>query len=651
MAGKILQLHLPAADGTQTWQGWHVEGNNPCLRCGHGTYPEGLADNGINLGFSSSSVLPGIQSYEHGTCTGFATKGHDIKAWNCHNAANAVQLLDTGRNLLHNLGGLVQGCTLRQVYCHSEISLVLIRYEGRRNYLVEQASKAADDDNEYHCQLDMADKPANNALIFDTGFIEAVVELHEEPAQDALIVLLGMRLQNGGTKGRGQSQGDKGRQRHGNGNGQGKLTVQHAHHAAQEGYWHEYGGQYEGNGHNRALYLVHGTLSSIHRTQALFHMGLYVLDNNYGIIYYQAYGQYHGKEGQGIDGEAQECKEDKGTDKGYRHCQQRYQSCPPVLQEYEYYQHNQDQCLYEGLHYLGNGGTDKLGAIYNLLSLQIWREILLCLSHNLLYLGNSSHGIGITGKLYTEAHSLDAVVGAGEVVVLATCFYLGNILNADILAITVGTDDDVAKFLRSGQTAIDLASGLLLLPILQWRCTHGTGRCLNILLIDSCYDIRSRNVQLCHLGWIYPDTHGIVRAEYLHRTYAVYTLNLVQQIDICIGLHPNTVIGIVWRVQGNHQGHIVGGLAGGNAPGLYGIWQAGIGNGNIVLNLYGVHIAISSQVKYNAKAVAAAVRGRGGHVVHALGTVYLLLNNLGNSFVYGLGIGTYISGANIDGWW
>ena len=377
-----------------------------------------------------------------------------------------------------------------------------------------------------------------------------------------------MRLQDSGTESRCQCQCHKSRQGHRNSNSQGKLAIQHAHHAPQERHWHKYCCQNEGNGHNRPLHLIHGTLGSINRVQALFHVSLDILNNNYRIINYQTNCQYHGKQGKSIDGEPQESKGNKGTNQRYRHSQKRNEGCPPVLQENKYHQHNQHQCLNKGMHNLIDGSTDKIGAVHNLPHLQIRRKVLPGIFQNLLYLSYSGHGISITGKLDTETHRIHAVVVRYEVIIFSTCLYPADILDAHILAIRRCLQDNVAKLLSTGQTSFNLAGCLLFLTVSHRRSTYRTSRSLHILLINSCYDISRRNIHFCHSGRIYPDTHGMAGTKDHYIAYTVYTLDLIQQINIRIVLHPRTIKGLIRGIHSHHQGHIIGRLSGGNTYGL-----------------------------------------------------------------------------------
>ena len=558
MPGQILQLHLPAANSTKAWQSRHVKGYNPRLRRNHGTYTKGFHNDGINLCFRSSPISPRLQANEHGTSTGFVAEGHDVKARNTHDTVNTLYLQQGRYQLVDNLRRLVQGSSLRQVYCYSIVALILIRHEGGRHNLVQEPCQAADNHHKHQGNLDVANKPAHHALIAEAHSVKGLVEFIKEPSQYALIFILLMRLQDSGTESRCQCQCHKSRQGHGNSDGQGKLAIQNTHHAPQECHRHKYCRQHEGNSHNRALYLVHGPLSSVHRIQALLHVRLNVLDNNDRIIYYQADCQHHGKQGQGVDGEPQESKGNKCTYQRYRHCQKRNEGCPPVLQENKYYQHNQHQCLDKCMHNLIDRGTDKLGAVYNLLDFQIRREVLLGILQDFLYFRYSSHSVGITGELDTEAHCIHAVVARYEVIVLSTSFYPGNILDAHILSVSGSLQDDVAKLLGTGQTAINLAGGLLFLTVSHRRGTYRTCRSLHVLLIDGCHDVSSRNIHLCHLGRVHPDAHGMVSTKHHYVTYAVYALDLIQQINIRIVLHPRAVIGLVRGIHCHHQCHIIG---------------------------------------------------------------------------------------------
>ena len=371
--------------------------------------------------------------------------------------------------------------------------------------------------------------------------LEPVIEFHEETAEDTLVILRFMFLEDHGTESRRQRQGDESRQGHGNRNSQGELLIQNTRHAAEERNRYEHGCQNKGNSHNRALYLVHGPLRRIDWLEAFLHVLLDILDDDDGIIDDQADGQHHCKECQRIDGEVQHNERSQCTDQGYWHSQQRNDCSPPVLQEQEDNQHNQCQCFEERLHNFLDGSIDIVRTIEDLRHLQVWWQIWFCLLQDLLDALNRLHGICIIGQVDTKTNGRIAIKLRDNRVRFLPGLDTGHVLQTNELAIR-GFQDDIAELLRCHQTTGYLARVLSFLTICHWHSTNGTCRCLDILLFERARDIRHGELELSELIRVQPDTHRIIRAEDLNITDTSNTLDLIQDVDIGIVLHERTVI-------------------------------------------------------------------------------------------------------------
>ena len=219
---------------------------------------------------------------------------------------------------------------------------------------------------------------------------------------------------------------------------------------------------------------------------------LYVLDNDDGVIDDETDGEHHRKERQRIDGKVQEDECAECTDERDRHGEQRDNRCTPALQEYEDDEHDEQQCLDEGVNHLFDGRIDVVRAVKDRLHLEPGRERLLRLRKHLAYLGKGNHRIRIRGELDTETDGRVAVELRDDIVLPLARLNACHILQADERAVLARGDDDVAELLRRRQASLHLARKLFFLSIFYRHTAHGSGRSLHVLLLDRRRDIRDR---------------------------------------------------------------------------------------------------------------------------------------------------------------
>src|SRR5690606_37014328 len=74
-----------------------------------------------------------------------------------------------------------------------------------------------------------------------------------------------------------------------------------------------------------------------------------ILHDHNGVVYYKAYGQYQCQHGEHVDGEPGNKHDKKGACKGDGNHDDRYDRSPPVAQEQENDNDNQDKCANDGL--------------------------------------------------------------------------------------------------------------------------------------------------------------------------------------------------------------------------------------------------------------------------------------------------------------
>ncbi len=138
----------------------------------------------------------------------------------------------------------------------------------------------------------------------------------------------------------------------------------------------------------------------------LFDMVLHRLDHDNGVIDDQADGKDQPEEGEGVDGEAEQREEGEGSHQRHRHRQERDQGGPPPLEEDEDHQDDQDQRLEEGLLDLFHPLGDRQGGVQRHRVVQVGREALLQLLHQLLGAVGRIQGVG-------PRHLVEGDQGAG----------------------------------------------------------------------------------------------------------------------------------------------------------------------------------------------------------------------------------------------
>ena len=357
-------------------------------------------------------------------------------------------------------------------------------------------------------------------------------------------------------------------------------------------------------------------------------MVLDILNDDDRIIDNETDRKHHSKEGQCIDGKIQQHKCTECSNERYRYRKQRYKRCAPTLQKEEDNKHNKQQGLYKGMNNLCDGRIDVIRTVKDRLHLETGRECFLRILEYLAHLGKSCHRIRIGGQLNTETDGRITVEFCNNIVASFPGLNARNIFQADECTVLARSDDDIAELLRRRESSLHLASELLLLSVHRRHTADRTCRCLHILLVDRRRDVCNGQPELCEAIRIHPDAHRIVRTEYLHLAHAVDTLDRVEEVERRIVLHECTIIRTVLRVHRNKVCHLSRGLARCNARRLNGGRKARICTCRIVLYLDSVHVAVCTDFEGDGEAVPSRIIGGGAHIVHPLGAVDLLLDDL-----------------------
>ena len=511
MARHILQLERPAARHAEARQSRWVHGDDRRLRRDLGAEAERRAHGRIDGGSRVFTLRPVLHADDDHAGTRRGAVGKRREARDGHRALQALDVLHHGDVELVDDGLRAVGRgAIRHLDGCEHVALVLIRDEGRRQILVDDAGTARDDQQEDDRQARVADELRHDADVTALHALEPVVELDEEAAEHALVILLRVLFEHHRAERRRQRQGHEGREADRDGNRQSELPVEDTRHATEEGNRHEDGREDDGDGDDWSLDFIHGALRRIDRRQALFHVLFDILDDDDSIIDDEADGEDHREERQCVDREVEHDERAERTDQGNRNGEQRDDRRAPVLQEDEDDEDDEQQCLEERHENLFDGCADVVRRVEDRRHLHARRQRLLRFIKDLADFADCLHGVCITRELNAEADGRVAIELRNDGFRLGARLDLRDILEADELAVTIRLDDDVAELLRRRQSAFDLAGHLLFLAVVDRHGADRTGRGLDILLLDGRRDIGDRKAQLCELVWVEPDAHRVV---------------------------------------------------------------------------------------------------------------------------------------------
>ncbi len=640
-AGVILHLHGPAAFHAKARERRRTERHDLGLRMVACHFRIEGGNNGGESLFGAGAVRPIFQ-----TNVQIAGAGGAVR----HDSVHAGDLPRFFGDSVHHFHRLVHGRAFGHGDACHEHALVLVRHEGGGDELVEEAHESADQNQEAGGVFQMMNHPAHLAGVLVADGVKGAVEFPEEFSQHPFLRRRVIGLENHTAQSRRQGERHDGGDGHRYGDGESELLVQHAHGTAQERHGNEDGGQYGGGGDDRPLHFVHGEHGGFLRRETVpLHVLFHVFNDHDGVIDHHADGKHQGKEGQRIDGEIENDEGGEGTDDGNRHRQHGNQSGAPFLEEHEYHQDNQQKGLDESHFHFFDGRIDEGGVIDDDFIIQIRREILFRFCQDFLHRRHRFQGVRIVGELHAETDAGLAVDFRIAVRALRPGDHFRDVLQPHELAIGAGLDDNISKLLRRGEAAFHFRAVLLLLVLRRRRRAYGACRSGLVLLLDGAGHVRHREPALGELVRIQPHAHGVGGAESVHVAHAADALQFIQEINVRVVFQKCGVVGAVRRIQIHHQRHVAGGFADRQPAGLYFAGQTILRQVRRVLHIHRVRISVGVQIKDDGKIVAAAVRRGGGHVVHALDAVQLVLQHLGDGLIHRLRVGAGVAGGQIDG--
>ena len=371
---------------------------------------------------------------------------------------------------------------------------------------------------------------------------------------------------------------------------------------------------------------------------------MHTFDHHNGVVHHNGDGQHHGREGEQVDGEADEVECEEGTYQGHGDGNSGYEGTAEVLQEEEHHDKHEDEGFDKRLdHFVDRGKEEVVHALCHL-DFQSFGKVLLAVGEQGFHVFYNLRSVGACNLHHDARYRAVTVYATGEGVGRTAKFHTGHVLHPDHVAVGRGADDHVLKFRRLAKAtfvAEGVLEGLVLALADVARCS------LNVLFGEYARDVRGHEVVFGHLFGVEPDTHGVVGAHHHGVAHTLHALHLGNDVDFRVVL--DEVRFVLVRSVHDRENHEHGALAL-----LRNHTDAGYFRGeqtlclrNAVLHVHGGHVGVGALLEGDLDGSVTRVGGGGRHVVHVFHTVHLLLDGGNHGVQHSLGIGTRVRGANL----
>ncbi len=228
------------------------------------------------------------------------------------------------------------------------------------------------------------------------------------------------------------------------------------------------------------------------------------------------------------------------------------------------------------------------------------------------------------------------------ILVAATSFEL------DRGAVRIGPQDDVVELFRGLQQGAGGDGGVQLLAGDRGHGAELAGRDLGVLGLDGVDHVDGGQLVVVQLGRVQPDAHGVLGAEELQFAHPLHPADDVLDVGDHVVGQGVAVHGAVFRDQTDDQQEVAGGFDHLDALALHGLGQERHGQLQLVLDLDLGDVRVGAGLEGQADGDRAGRVAGGGHVDQVVDAVQLLLDDLGDRVLHGLGRGARIDRADAD---
>ena len=198
------------------------------------------------------------------------------------------------------------------------------------------------------------------------------------------------------------------------------------------------------------------------------------------------------------------------------------------------------------------------------------------------------------------------------------------------------------------QTAVCTHGVLIGLVIGRRLGTDGPDSSLGILRRNGRDDVSRRDFQDAHLHRIEPDTHSVVRTEFLDVPDAGDGFQFIHEVLGCIVLHERRIVRAIGRNQGEDHSRRTRRLLDGNA-GLGDFSRQGrLDLADTVLGVDRIHVVVTARFKLCRHGIGPSIVRRTFNIDQVIDADHLTFDDAGDSRADDFGIGTRIGSRHTD---
>ncbi len=430
----------------------------------------------------------------------------------------------------------------------------------------------------------------------------------------------------------------------------GELSVDHADRTAHEGERQKHCGEHQGDADDRTAHLRHRLDRGIARRQAFpGHQALDVLDHHNRIVHQDADRQHHREHAHHVHRETQQLHHRERAQQAHRHHDRRDQGIADVLQEHEHHQEHQRHRFEQGMKHLPDCHIDEGRTIEGHRVGDVCRKTLREFLQALAHRRHGGDRIAAWRQLHRRAGGRATVFLHIELVVLQSKFQLRHVRQMHHRAIGLGTQDDLAKFLRRFHQAAHHQRGGQFLIMRAWAFAQATGCHLQVLRTDRVIDVDNAQPIAAQCLGVHPHPHRRFGAEELHASHAGNTADLVVDHSGRVVVQAHHVLRggrilVDQRIQHQEAGS---GLFDLQAKLRHRCRQSRFGLTNAVLHVHLGDVGIGAGLERDGD-LRTAVGAAGVVIQHVARAVELLLDDTGHRVVDDLGRRAGIGGRNAD---
>ena len=203
--------------------------------------------------------------------------------------------------------------------------------------------------------------------------------------------------------------------------------------------------------------------------------------------------------------------------------------------------------------------------------------------------------------------------------------------------------------MRVGEAADDADGHLIGLFGVVWGLAELAGGDFDVLLGEGVGNVKGREFPGGEFFGVEPDAHGVLAlAEDDDRADAGDALEGVGDVDVEVVGDEGLREGVIGGDEAGGEDEVRVGLSDGDAGVVDGGWEAALGGGDAVLDVYGGDVEVVTGLEGDGDCACAVVGAGGGDVAHSLDTVDGLFEGDGDCGFNDGGVGTDVVAGHDD---